>query len=76
MLLEVMCNNVEYYLKDSQKAEGQLKEFSDSKRIQSVLNGRTFKYHLGGGRFHMLSHSYEFSHGLFLNHFLASLVDM
>ena len=35
--------------------------------MQSVLNGRNFKYHFGGGRFHMLPQSYEFSHGLCLN---------
>ena len=30
-LLELMQNEVEYYLKDSQEAAGHLKEFSDSK---------------------------------------------
>ena len=30
----------------------------------------TLDYHFGGGRFHMLSHSYEFSQGLCLNHHL------
>ena len=69
-----MWNKVDYALKDSQKMAGQLEEFSDSKRIQSVLNGRTFKYHLGGGRFHMLPQSYEFSHGLCLNNFLQVLL--
>ena len=38
--------------------------------MQSVLNGRNFKYHFGGGRFHTIPQSYEFSHGLCLNNFL------
>ena len=29
-----------------------------------------FKYHFGGGRFHMLPQSYEFSQGLCLNNLL------
>ena len=41
---ERMWNKVEYDLKDSQKLPGQLEEFSDSKVIQGVLNGKTFKY--------------------------------
>ena len=44
-LLEGMWNKVDYALKDSQKAASQLEECSDSKRMKSVLNGRTFKYH-------------------------------
>ena len=32
-----------------------------------MLNGRTFTYHFGGGRFHILPQYYRFSHGLFLN---------
>ena len=40
----------------------QLEECSDSKVMKSVLNGRTFKYHFGGGRFHMLPNSYKFSY--------------
>ena len=51
------------------KLAGQLEECYDSKGIQSVLNGMTFKYHFWGGRFHMLSQSYEVSHGLCLNDF-------
>ena len=35
--------------------------------MQIVLNGRTFKYHFGGGRFHILPQCYEFSYGLCLN---------
>ena len=57
-MLEVMWNKVEYALKDSRKIAGQLEECSDSKVIQSVLNGQTFKYNFGGGRFHMLPRSY------------------
>ena len=44
-LLEGTWNKVEYNLKDSKKVLGQLEYFSDSKVMQSVLNGRTFKYH-------------------------------
>ena len=69
-LLEGMRNKVEYALKDSKQLAGQLEECSDSKGIPSVLNGRTFKYHFGGGRFHMLSHSYPFCHVLCLNFLL------
>ena len=50
LLLEGMWNKVEYDLKDSRKPAGQLEECSGSKIMQSVFNGRTFKYHLGGGR--------------------------
>ena len=59
--LKVMWNKLEYALKDSRKVAGKLEECSDSKGIQSVLNGMTFKYHFWGGRFHMLSQSYKFS---------------
>ena len=38
--------------------------------MQSVLNGKNFKYHFGGGRFHMLPQSYEFSQGLCLDNLL------
>ena len=31
---------------------------------------KSFKYHFGGGRFHMILQSYTFSHGLCLNNFL------
>ena len=48
----------------------QLEECSDSNVVQSGLNGRTFKYHFGGGRFHMLPQSYGFWHGLCLNNLL------
>ena len=40
--LEVMWNKVEYVVKDPQKPAGQLEECSNSKGIQSVLNGSTF----------------------------------
>ena len=49
---------------------GQLEECYDSKGMQSVFNGKNFKYCFGGGRFHMLPQSYEFSHGFCLNNFL------
>ena len=49
---------------------GQLEDCSDSRVVQSGLNGRTFKYHFWGGRFYMLPQSYEFSHSLCLNTFL------
>ena len=65
--LEVMRNKVEYDLKYSQKSTGQLEECSDSKVMQSVMNGRTFKYHFWGCIFHMLPQSYTFSQGIFLN---------
>ena len=41
-LLGGIWNNAYYALKDSQKLAGQLEECSDSKGIQSVLNGSTF----------------------------------
>ena len=49
---------------------GQLDEFLNSKYMQSMLNGRTFKYHFWGGRFHILPQSYKFSHGHCLNSLL------
>ena len=52
--LERMWNEVEYDLNYSQKLSGQLEEYSDSKVIQGLLNGRNFKYYFWGGRFHML----------------------
>ena len=70
LVLEVMGDKVDYALKDSLKMAGQLEDFSDSKVIQILLNGRTFKYTFGGGRFHMLPQSYNFSHGLCLNNLL------
>ena len=70
LLLEGMCNNIEYALKDSEKLAGRSEVCSDSNLIQSVLNGSTFKYHFWGGRFHMLPQSYIFSHGLCLDNFL------
>ena len=73
-LLEIMRNKLEYALKDSQKATGQLEECSDSIVIQIVLNGSTFKYHFEGDRFHMLPQSYKFYHGLGLNNFLQVLL--
>ena len=54
LLIEGICDKVEYALKDSQKAAGVLEECYDSKVMQSVLNGRTFKYHFWGDSFHML----------------------
>ena len=65
-----MWNKLEYVLKDSQKSVCQLEECSDSKGMQSFLNGRTFKYHFWGGRFHMIPQSYKFSYGLCLNSLL------
>ena len=56
-------------MKDSQNAAVQLEECSDSKVMQSVLNGRSFKYNFCGGRFHMLPQSYKFSHRICLNNF-------
>ena len=73
-LLEVMWNKVEYSLKDLRRVAGQVEECSDSKGMQSVLNGSTFKYHFWVGRFHMLPQSYEFSHSLCLNNFLQVLL--
>ena len=54
---EGMWNKVEYSLMDSQKMTCQLEDYSNSKGMQSVLNGTTFKYNFGGGRFHMLRQS-------------------
>ena len=69
-VLELMWNKLEYALNNSQKMAGQLEECYDSKGMQSVLIGRSFKYYFGGDRFHMLPNSYEFSRGLCLNNFL------
>ena len=59
-LHEVMCNAVAYDLTDSKKAAAQLENCYDSKGMQNVLNGSTFKYHLWGSTFHMLPQSYIF----------------
>ena len=53
LVLEVMWNKVEYTLKYSRKMACQLEDYPNSKVMQSVLNGRTFKYHFWEGRFHM-----------------------
>ena len=53
-LLEGMWNKVEYAMKDSLKSAGKLEECSDSKLMQSMLNGGTFRYNFGRGRFRML----------------------
>ena len=45
LLRESMWNKVEYDLEDSRKVTGQLENCSDSKGMQIVLNGRTFKYY-------------------------------
>ena len=74
LVLEGMRNKVEYALKDSRKMAGQVEECSDSKGLKSVLNGRSFKYHFGGGRFYMLPQYYEISHGLYLKNFLQFLL--
>ena len=66
-LLDLLWTKVECALKDSRKYPGQLEECSYSKGMKSLFNGRDFKYHFGGGRFHMLPHPYKFSHGLFFN---------
>ena len=42
--------------------------------MQSVLNGRTIKYHFGCGRFHMLPQSYKFFQDLCLYNFLQVLL--
>ena len=68
--LEIMWNKVEYALKASQRLAVKLEGCSDSKGMKMVLNGRTFKYHFWGGKFHMIPQSYKFSHSLCLNHFL------
>ena len=52
------------------KAAGKLEECSYSKVIQGVLNGRNFKYHFWGVRFHMITRSYKFSHSLCWNNLL------
>ena len=69
-----MWNKIEYDLRDSQEAAGQSEEFYDSKGIQSMLNGKNFKYHLWGGRFHVLPQYYKFFHRLFLNNPLQVLL--
>ena len=71
---ERMWNKVEYDLKDSQKAAGQLEDCPYSKGMKCVLNGRTFEYHFEGGMFHMLPQSYQFYHGLCLDNFLQVLL--
>ena len=73
-MIEGIWNKVDYDFKYSRKAAGQLEECCDSKGMQSVLDGRTFKYHFWGGRFHMLPLSYKFSHDLCLNSFLQVLL--
>ena len=70
LLLEDLWNKVEYALKYSQKLSGPLEECSNSKVMQSVLNGSNLKYHFWGGRFHMLPQYFIFSHGLCLKIFL------
>ena len=74
LLIYGMWNKVEYALKDSQKAAGQLEECFDSKEMQSVLNGRTSKYIFWRGTFDMLPLSYKCSHCLCLNNFLQVLL--
>ena len=49
LLLGGMWNKVEYALKDSQKLAIQLEECSDSKGMQSVLNGITLIYNFWWG---------------------------
>ena len=71
--LKTMWNKAEYVLKDSQKAAGQLEECYDPKGMQSLLNGRNFKYHFLGRWFHILPQSYKFYHGLCLNNLLQVL---
>ena len=70
LLLEGMWYKVDYTLKDSPKLACQLEDCSDSKVIQSIFNERTFKYHSGEGRFHMIPHSYTFAHSFCLNNLL------
>ena len=41
--LEGIWDKVDYAFKDPRKAAGQLEDRSDSKLMQSVLNGRNFK---------------------------------
>ena len=64
LLLYVMWNKVEYDLNDSRRVAGQLEYCSDSKGMESVLNGRTFRYNFWGSRFNMLHHSYKLSPSL------------
>ena len=42
--------------------------------MQSVLNGRTLKYHFGVGRFYIFPRAYKISPGLCLNNFLQVLL--
>ena len=70
LVLEGIWNKVEYALNYSQKVACKLEQCSDSKGIQSMLNGDTFEYHFWGGRFHMLPQSYTFYYGLCLNNSL------
>ena len=42
--------------------------------MKSVLNGRTFKYNVLGGRFHILPQSYKVSYNLCLNYSLQILL--
>ena len=70
MLFEVIWNKVEYTFKDSPKSAVQFEDCSDSKVIQSILNERTFKYHFGVGRLHILPHSYTFASGFCFNSLL------
>ena len=65
-----MWNKVDYTLKDSPKSACQLEDCSDTKVMQSILNERTFKYHYGVGRFHMIPQSYAFAHRFCLNNLL------
>ena len=58
----------------SQKGAGQFEDCSNSKVMQNLLNGRTFKYHFWGGRFHMLPQSDKISHGFCLSNFLLVLI--
>ena len=53
---------------------GQLEECFDSKEMQSVLNGRTYKYIFWRGTFDMLPLSYKCSHCLCLNNLLQALL--
>ena len=46
-LLEEMWNEVEYALKGLRKSAGQLEDCSDSKGMQSVLNGSTLNIFWG-----------------------------
>ena len=53
-----MWNKLEYALKDSPKLAGLLEECSDSKVMQNMLNGRTFKCDFCRGGFNMFPQSY------------------